>query len=39
MKLIAHITDAGNGRVEQSLREHCLNAGKYAALNIGSAGL
>lgn len=39
MNLLAHITDAGNGRVEQGLKEHCLHTGEYAARGIGNAGL
>ena len=39
MNLLAHITDAGDGRVEQGLKEHCLHTGEYAARGIGSVGL
>ncbi len=39
MNLTAHVADSGNGRVEQSLKEHCLNTAEYGVLSIENAGL
>ena len=39
MNLPAHVADSRNGRVEQSLKEHCLNTAEYGVLSIENAGL
>ncbi len=36
MNLLAHLTDVNGVRVEQSLKEHCLQTAEYAAESIGT---
>ena len=39
MNLLAHLTNVDGKRIEQSLKEHCLNVAEYATESIGSAKL
>ena len=39
MDLFAHLTNIDSNRIEQSLKEHCLNVAEYATESIGSLGV